>query len=80
MGETLATILAIVLVLMLVCLFGGWALADKVPVLRRFYCRVVVWHCWPSKREYLHHDGCSQHAKCSWCGRKGMLDSQGNLF
>ena len=25
-------------------------------------------------------DGCSTHAKCRWCGYKGLVDSQGNLF
>ncbi len=25
-------------------------------------------------------DGCSIHAECLWCGYKGMIDSQGNLF
>ena len=29
---------------------------------------------------HTHHDGCSQHAECKWCGYEGMINSQGNLF
>ena len=25
-------------------------------------------------------DGCNDHKQCGWCGYKGMIDSQGNLF
>lgn len=25
-------------------------------------------------------DGASMHCKCKWCGYKGMVDNQGNLF
>jgi len=30
--------------------------------------------------KYTEHDGASQHAICMYCGKKGMFDSQGNLF
>ena len=29
---------------------------------------------------YEEFDGASCHCKCKWCGYKGMVDSQGNLF
>ena len=29
---------------------------------------------------FMYHDGASAHVKCRWCGKEGMLDSQGNLF
>ena len=30
--------------------------------------------------EYGEFDGASHHARCRYCGYKGMIDSQGNLF
>lgn len=46
-------------------------------LIKRFYC----WAKWHSfTYHYVSHDGCSVHAKCKWCGYKGMVDSQGNLF
>ena len=45
--------------------------------IKKFLCK-IGWHSWTY--EYLGNDGCSNHAKCKWCGYKGMVDSQGNLF
>lgn len=45
---------------------------------RRVACK-IGWHSYPSF-EHVSHDGCSEHARCKWCGYKGMIDSQGNLF
>jgi len=44
----------------------------------RFSCW-VGWHSWP---HFIVNsfDGCNTHATCRWCGYKGMIDSQGNLF
>lgn len=40
--------------------------------------------CWIGWHSYhydtIGFDGCSEHAKCQWCGYEGMIDSQGNLF
>lgn len=48
-----------------------------IELIKRFFC----WAHWHSfSYEYTDHDGCSQHAKCKWCGYEGMIDSQGNLF
>ena len=53
----------------------------KIPTLfvmsrwHRFLCR-IGWH----KIVSTDFDGCSVHAKCSRCGKVGMIDSQGNLF
>lgn len=45
--------------------------------MKRFFC----WLRWHSvSYEFLYYDGCSQHARCRWCGFEGMVDSQGNLF
>jgi len=46
---------------------------------RYIACYKLGWHSYPTF-DLTEHDGCSQHAKCKWCGYKGMIDSQGNLF
>jgi hypothetical protein len=43
-------------------------------------CCWIGWHSWFAGFSATTHDGCSQHAKCKWCGYEGMIDSQGNLF
>jgi len=48
-------------------------------MLKRLFCR-IGWHSFPSGFERTSFDGCSTHARCKWCGYKGMIDSQGNLF
>ena len=48
-------------------------------MLKRFFCW-IGWHSWPVGFESAVFDGCSVHARCKWCGYKGMIDSQGNLF
>lgn len=45
--------------------------------IKRFFCW-IKWHSW--SYEHVSHDGCSEHARCKWCGYEGMVDSQGNLF
>ena len=45
-------------------------------MLKRFFCR-IGWH---SVGAYDGFDGCSALATCRWCGYRGMIDSQGNLF
>jgi hypothetical protein len=37
----------------------------------------VLWGHWV---KITSNDGCSDHAECIYCGYKGMIDSQGNLF
>jgi len=46
---------------------------------KRFACR-IGWHAPLAKLRLGGFDGCSAHAECPWCGFRGMLDSQGNLF
>ena len=49
-------------------------------ILRRwFFCKVMLWHSVPNF-DPVEFDGCSVHARCRWCGYKGMIDGQGNLF
>ena len=43
----------------------------------RFFHRVFGWH-WPAKERTF--DGCSIGSQCRYCGRKILLDSQGNWF
>lgn len=45
---------------------------------KQFAC-FIGWHSYP-RFETIGFDGCSIRARCRWCGYKGMIDSQGNLF
>ena len=47
--------------------------------IKRMFCK-IGWHSFPVGFTPLDFDGCSEHAKCKWCGYEGMIDSQGNLF
>lgn len=47
--------------------------------LKIFFCK-IGWHSFIGGFETTGFDGCSVHAKCTWCGYEGMIDSQGNLF
>ena len=37
----------------------------------------ILWGNWV---EITSFDGCSLHGKCNYCGYKGIIDSQSNLF
>lgn len=76
--------LIIIILFILVTLFFllitlGYLLADNFKPLQKFYCR-IGWHCHFEDYIYEYNDGCSDHCRCKWCGYKGMIDSQGNLF
>jgi hypothetical protein len=45
---------------------------------QRFLCRMMGWHRKPYAYDF--YDGASVHARCTRCGLRGMVDSQGNLF
>ena len=47
--------------------------------IKRLFCK-IGWHSFPAGFEPISFDGCSEHARCKWCGYEGMIDSQGNLF
>ena len=65
--------------LLLFLLFVPYMLADYIKPLQKFFCK-IGWHC--HQKDYITEsfDGASMHCKCKWCGYKGMVDSQGNLF
>ena len=67
----------------IVVILGGWVammgLFFALSRWKRFACK-IGWHSITSGFEDMYHDGCSQHARCKWCGYEGMIDSQGNLF
>ena len=50
-----------------------------INIIKRFFCW-ADWHSYPVGFEPEFFDGASAHAKCKWCGYRGMIDSQGNLF
>lgn len=57
----------------------GYIVADWVKPLQKIYCK-IGWHCHMKDYEPISFDGASVHCKCKWCGYKGIVDSQGNLF
>jgi len=47
-----------------------------IEKLKKFCCR-IGWH---GPKEYGGFDGASFIARCKWCKKVGLVDSQGNLF
>lgn len=45
--------------------------------IKRFFCK-IGWHSF--SYDYVYRDEVNVHAKCKWCGKEGLVDSQGNLF
>lgn len=76
-------VLIIVLsIIFVICMIGTmmlYALADHIKSIQKFYCR-IGWHCHSKDYVFDNFDGASEHCTCKWCGYKGMVDSQGNLF
>lgn len=58
---------------------SSYFIADYIKPLQKFFCK-IGWHCHQKDYIYESFDGASMHCKCKWCGYKGMVDSQGNLF
>ncbi len=55
----------------------------KVEFMRKFYCDIMKWHS--KSYDDVHKDPKDplqflNFAQCKWCGYKGQIDSQGNLF
>ena len=50
----------------------------KIIYLRFFY-NILGWHS-PDYNDKGYFDGASLHAKCKYCGKDIMQDSQGNWF
>lgn len=50
----------------------------KFGFMKFWYHDVLDWHTPDDKPQ--HHDGCSYHATCKYCGKDIMQDSQGNWF
>lgn len=53
--------------------------ANYIKSIQKIYCK-IGWHCHQKDYIYNSYDGASLHCTCKWCGYKGMVDSQGNLF
>ncbi len=70
-------LIAILVVVYLIGVFS-YRLFRRFRWYQKFACK-IGWHSYPSF-DTEGFDGCSVHAKCKWCGYKGMIDSQGNLF
>lgn len=72
------------IVLLIICacvvlMMALYLVADYLPFMQKFYCK-IGWHCHQKDYQYDYFDGASDHCTCKWCGYKGMVDSQGNLF
>ena len=72
-------ILFIVIVILFVAISLLYFVSDYIKPLQKLYCK-IGWHCYKKDYIYDEFDGASEHCTCKWCGYKGMLDSQGNLF
>ena len=72
-------VVILILIGLLFLLFVPYMLADYIKPLQKLFCK-IGWHC--HQKDYITEgfDGVSTHCKCKWCGYKGMVDSQGNLF
>lgn len=72
-------IVILIAIVLIILLFVPYMLADYIKPLQKFFCK-IGWHC--HQKDYIvdGFDGASEHCKCKWCGYKGMVDSQGNLF
>ena len=62
------------------CLKGKvrFLIAFVVRSWRHFRCNIMGWH--NGKGNGIGFDGCSFTATCSICGKKVLMDSQGNWF
>lgn len=56
----------------------GTKLYYNAGLFKFFYHDILGWHTPDGSTQYS--DGCSQHARCKYCGRDIMQDSQGNWF
>ena len=79
MFKLILFILLIILALLLVLPMVLYPFANHLEFLQKYYCK-IGWHCHIRDYQYDYNDGTSNHCTCKWCGYKGMVDSQGNLF
>lgn len=48
-------------------------------MIKSLLCK-IGWHSYFVGFDKTFNDGCSDHARCKWCGVEGMIDSTGALF
>ena len=80
--KILVLLLIIVLIVMSITLLIPMLLypfANYLKFMHKYYCK-IGWHCHSADYIFDSFDGASDHCTCKWCGYKGMVDSQGNLF
>ena len=74
----LGVITAVILTVLLILLLGLMALAIISKYSKnKWFCTAMGWHFEPDKKA---SDGCSMYGNCPRCGKRVMLDSQGNWF
>lgn len=79
MFELIMLVFAIFLFIWIIVPLVMYVFADYSKVLQKYYCK-IGWHCHMKDYQFDSFDGLSEHCTCKWCGYKGMVDSQGNLF
>lgn len=62
----------------LILFYGSAFLYFRFGLFHRWYHNVLKWHQPDDTPKWS--DGCSAHARCKWCGKEIMQDSQGNWF
>lgn len=68
-------IIIICLAILSALFFSLYVVADYIKPLQKLFCK-IGWHC--HMNDYKTTDGVE--FECKWCGYKGLVDSQGNLF
>ena len=72
-------VLGILLIVLYCAIMFLYLIADYFKPLQKIYCK-IGWHCHMKDYVYIGSDGASSHCVWKWCGYKGKIDSQGNLF
>lgn len=73
-------LLACVLLIIIISMTLIWTCTQWRPYFIVHICHdIMLWHE-PDRDNGYEFDGCSLHAKCKWCGKDIMQDSQGNWF
>lgn len=72
-------LLLVIIAFLIIIPMPLYLVADYIKPIQKVYCK-IGWHCHEKDYIYDYYDGASNHCTCKWCGYKGMVDSQGNLF
>lgn len=77
--KILLDIILLIIITTFLITIALYPFANHLKFMQNFYCK-IGWHCHSKDYQPNYFDGASAHCTCKWCGYKGMVDSQGNLF